>query len=70
MSDARRKRLLNESGAACYLDVSRMFLRKARHKGTIPGKVEGPPFIRVGPRAVRYDIADLDAWIEARRVAK
>jgi excisionase family DNA binding protein len=26
----------------------------------------GPPFVKVGPRAVVYRKADLDAWLEAR----
>jgi len=27
---------------------------------------DGPPFVKVGPRAIAYRKADLDAWIAAR----
>ena len=27
---------------------------------------DGPPFVRIGPRCVRYKRSDLDAWIAAQ----
>lgn len=46
--------------AARYLGVSESFLNKTRMTDA------GPPFVKVGPRAVAYRIADLDAWLETR----
>jgi predicted DNA-binding transcriptional regulator AlpA len=63
-------RLLNERDAARYLGISPATLRKHRSMGTIPGKVEGPPWIKAGPRAIRYAIEDLDAWIDSRRTSR
>ena len=58
------KRLLNETEAASYIGLSRSFLQKAR-TGCLPaGAIDPPVCVRVGSRAVRYDISDLDTWIE------
>jgi excisionase family DNA binding protein len=27
----------------------------------------GPPFIVFGPRNIKYDVRDLDAWVDERR---
>jgi predicted DNA-binding transcriptional regulator AlpA len=69
-SALHRKRLASEpSGhtqcmrtpeAARYVALSESTLTKMRLRG------DGPPFIKVGPRAVAYRKADLDAWLEAR----
>lgn len=61
------KKLLTEEECAIYLSVSKAFLRAARCTGTIPGRREAPPFVRLG-RMIRYRRADLDAWIEAHVV--
>ena len=29
---------------------------------------DGPRFVRLGSRSVGYDIMDLDAWLDARKV--
>jgi len=50
------QRLLTVVEAAEYLTVSRRYLANLTAAGDIPA-------VRMG-RAVRYDIADLDAWIE------
>ena len=52
--------LLNEDQAATRACLSKRTLQKLRCVGG------GPRFIRLG-RAVRYDPADLDAWIDAGR---
>lgn len=49
--------------AAFYLNVSDSFLNKARLNGT------GPDFIRLGSRNVKYRVADLNVWRDARRNA-
>jgi excisionase family DNA binding protein len=56
------KPLLTTPEAAAYLCVSRAFLERDRWAGpTIP-------FVKVGSRAVRYRIDDLDEFITARRM--
>jgi hypothetical protein len=55
-------RALAEADSARYVGLSRAYLKAARH-----GRCDGPPYVRAG-RAVRYLIADLDRWLEARRV--
>ena len=46
--------------AARYVALSESTITKMRLTG------DGPPFVKVGPRAVAYRRADLDAWLEAR----
>ena len=46
--------------AARYLGIAESTLNKTRLTG------EGPSFVKVGPRAVAYRRADLDAWLQAR----
>jgi predicted DNA-binding transcriptional regulator AlpA len=53
--------VLRERRAAKRLDVSVEFLQKLRVRGG------GPPFIRLGTRAVGYRVDDLDAWLASRR---
>ncbi len=53
--------LLTVEQAADYLTVSCSLLNKLRVRG------DGPAFCKLG-RRVRYRIADLQAWVEARRV--
>ncbi len=59
-ADLPVKRVLRSDRAASYLGLSQSYLDKARLTG------DGPPFIRIGIRAVGYVIDDLDAWINAR----
>lgn len=49
------------AGAAEYIGISESWLEKLRLAGA------GPKCIRLGPRAVLYDIRDLDAWIDRHR---
>lgn len=53
--------LLNVRQAAVRLGLSKSTLDKMRGAG------KGPRFIKSSTRAIRYDPADLDAWINARR---
>lgn len=46
--------------AARYVALSVSTLTKMRLTG------DGPPFVQIGPRAVAYRRADLNAWLEAR----
>lgn len=58
--DARPK--LTESEVADRLGVTRCVVRQMRHRG------RGPAFFKVG-RSVRYDPADIAAYLGRRRVA-
>jgi predicted DNA-binding transcriptional regulator AlpA len=52
--------LLNTASAAEYLTVSKAFLERDRWAGA---KV---PFVKIGSRAVRYRVSDLEAYIESQ----
>ena len=53
--------LLTTKEAARYLGVSAAFLERDRWAGA------RIPFIRVGSRAVRYQLDDLDTYIGSRK---
>ncbi len=46
--------------AANYVALAESTLTKMRLTG------DGPPFVKVGPRAVAYRKADLDVWLASR----
>jgi len=52
------QQLLNTTEAANYLGVSKAFLERDRWAGA------RIPFIKVGTRAVRYRLSDLDSFLE------
>ena len=56
--------LLDEREVATALSVALNTLRNWRWKG------EGPRFVKLGKRAVRYRRADVDAFIEAGLTGK
>jgi predicted DNA-binding transcriptional regulator AlpA len=56
-------RLVTEHQAADMLCYSVRALQNWRHRGG------GPRFVKVSARSVRYRIADLLDWIDARTVA-
>ena len=55
------RRVLRTREAAEYLGLSASTLEKMRLTD------DGPRFIRLGGRAVGYDIGDLDAWLDGQR---
>lgn len=57
----RTKRILRTGEAAIYLGLSESMVEKMRLRG------RGPAYVRLGSRAVGYDIAALDAWIDAQQ---
>jgi predicted DNA-binding transcriptional regulator AlpA len=59
--DASRRRLLRTPAAAEYIALSASTLEKRRLSG------DGPRFVRLGGRAVAYDVRDLDAWVDQRK---
>jgi hypothetical protein len=54
------RRLLDTKGAAEYLDCSTFLLEKLRITGG------GPVFIKIS-NSVRYDVRDLEAYLDSRR---
>ena len=56
-----KKRILRTADAAEYVGLASSTLEKMRLNS------EGPAFVRLGGRAVGYDIHDLDEWLDARR---
>jgi predicted DNA-binding transcriptional regulator AlpA len=54
-------RILRERAAAETLGLKRRTLQRYRELGI------GPPYVRVGLRAVAYREADLEAWLLNRR---
>jgi predicted DNA-binding transcriptional regulator AlpA len=53
-----QKRILRTPDAAEYLGLSSSTLEKKRLDGS------GPPFVRLGGRAVGYDVGTLNCWLE------
>lgn len=52
--------LLNTKDVACFLGLKPCTLEKWRHVG------EGPPFVKVGTRAVRYRLQDVEDFLSSR----
>ena len=57
------KRIRRTRGTAEYINRSPSFLEKLRVYGG------GPRFIRLGLKAVAYDLDDVDRWLEERKVS-
>jgi predicted DNA-binding transcriptional regulator AlpA len=55
------RRVLRTPAAAVYVGLGIPTLEKLRLTGG------GPAFVRLGVRAVGYDVEDLDRWIEQRK---
>jgi predicted DNA-binding transcriptional regulator AlpA len=53
--------LLRPKSAADYIGLATSTLAKQRLRG------DGPPFIRLSPRAIGYLQSDLDAWLADKR---
>lgn len=61
MTDRQTTRILRTPAAATYVGLSASSLEKMRMTG------DGPRFIRLGGRAVGYDVADLDDWLDQQK---
>jgi predicted DNA-binding transcriptional regulator AlpA len=57
------RRVLRTEDAAQWLGLAASTLEKLRVRG------DGPRFVRLGWRAVGYDVQDLAAWLETRKRA-
>lgn len=55
--------LLDEKTAAEYLGLSVRCLQNWRRTG------KGPSFIRVSHKVVRYELEDIQIWLDKRRVS-
>ncbi len=67
MSTPQNTRLLTEAQAAQYLALSRSTLRQNRMDGARENRLPPIPFIRLGSRAIRYDINQLNDFILQHR---
>jgi|SaaInlStandDraft_7_1057024.scaffolds.fasta_scaffold62060_2 hypothetical protein len=56
------KRLVRQKKAAEYLNLSEATMERDRWRG---GDI---PYIRIGPRAIRYDLEQLDDYIDLNTV--
>ena len=61
------QRALTDPQAARYIAMSVSFLKQSRMNGDRENRTPGPPFIKIGKRAIRYLREDLDAWLEQYR---
>ncbi|MBZ5640604.1 MAG: AlpA family phage regulatory protein [Acidobacteriia bacterium] len=59
--ESKVRRILRTPAAAEYLGLAPCTLEKRRLTG------DGPRFVRLGGRAVGYDVGDLDAWLDQQR---
>ena len=64
MQSDLKKNLVKQDSAATFLGLSEATLERDRWRG---GDI---PYIKVGPRAIRYDLNQLDAYLESRTVRK
>jgi excisionase family DNA binding protein len=58
------RKLIGQKEASEYLSLSEATLERDRWRG---GDI---PYIRVGPRSIRYDMEQLDQYIERKTVRK
>jgi excisionase family DNA binding protein len=64
MQSELKKNLVKQKEAAERLGLSEATLERDRWRG---GEI---PYIRVGPRAIRYDLNQLDDYLESKTVRK
>ena len=64
MQSDLKKNLVKQDSAATYLGLSEATLERDRWRG---GDI---PYIKVGPRAIRYDLNQLDTYLETKTVRK
>ena len=57
---AQQKIYLNSEQTAEYLGISVATLKNWRKRG------DGPPFIKVNARLIRYQQSDLDIWMDCK----
>lgn len=60
-ASSHQKILLTESEAAEAIGLTRRFLQNRRNRG------DGPPYVRISSRCIRYEPHVLRAWAAAHR---
>lgn len=70
LENNENEKVFTESEAAEYIRMSCSFLSKDRMNGYRIGHLQGPEFIKLGCRAIRYLKKDLDAWIAKHRIVR
>ena len=63
------RRAIPTVAAAAYLGVKPATLRAWQFRGPDDPGPKGPPYIKLSPSFVVYEIADLDRFLNERRVA-
>lgn len=66
--EAHPRRVLKTPFAAQYLGLSPSWLRKKRLRGVDDPSDPGPPYIKLPGGICVYEISDLDAWLDERKV--
>ena len=62
MQSDLKKNLVKQDGSATYLGLSEATLERDRWRG---GDI---PYIRIGPRAIRYSPDQLDEYVQSKTV--
>lgn len=60
--------LMDPKTAAKRLGLTAQFLAIDRHKSIQSGAPPLIPYVKIGPRIVRYAVSDLDAFVKNSRV--
>lgn len=58
--DVAKKRLTDYEGLSAYLTIPKSTLRARVRNNSMP-------FIRLGPRLVRFDLDEIDGWLASNR---
>jgi predicted DNA-binding transcriptional regulator AlpA len=61
------RRALRTIDAARYLGISPSLMRKMRSRGPDDPLRPGPPYIRLSPSLIVYEIGALDEWLDRHR---
>ena len=64
MQSDLKKNLVKQDSAATFLGLSEATLERDRWRG---GNI---PFIRVGPRSIRYSLDQLEEYVRSRTVGR
>mgnify|MGYP001177511600 CR=1 FL=1 len=64
MQSDLKKNLVKQDSAATFLGLSEATLERDRWRG---GNI---PFIRVGPRSIRYSLDQLEEYVQSRTVGR
>lgn len=60
---ARAERIMTEAQAADFLGMTPRFLQARRHRN------DGPPYVRLSQRCIKYRLSDLLGWLESNSIS-